>query len=78
MTFLISFPTSGNIVAKTKFASRNANMFSKQIQKHFCCGNNVFKLARMFPARETLIFRLSMRKTASVHQIRRASQRFSP
>ena len=44
LCFLSMFPcvpTSGNIVPETKFASHEEKNASQQIQKHFCCGNNV-------------------------------------
>ena len=46
-----NLPTSGNIAAKTKFASHAG---SKNIS-HFCYGNMSILLAcfQMFPARET-------------------------
>jgi hypothetical protein len=47
-------PTHGNIVAETKFASREANIFPTKFRNipkcDFCCGNIVSLFAHMFPA----------------------------
>ena len=60
LCFLSMFPclpTSGKFVAETKFATREAKNVSQQIQKHFCCGNDVSSLPtcfKLFQTRETL------------------------
>ena len=54
-------PTSGNIVAKTKFASQEAKMFLKKFRNIFVAETMFPSLPtsfQMFPARETLFSRL--------------------
>ena len=54
-------PTLGNIVAETKFASQEAKMFPKKFRNIFVAETMFPSLPtcfQMFPARETLFFRL--------------------
>ena len=59
-------PTSENIVAETKFASQEAKMFPKKIDRNIFVAETMFpsfpKCFQMFPARETLFSRLGKSK----------------
>ena len=56
-------PISGNIVAETKFASKEAKMFLNKFRNIFVAETMFPSLPtcfQMFPARETLFYRLGM------------------
>ena len=58
-------PISGNTTAETKFASQEAKMFLKKLRNIFVAETMFRSLPtcfQMFPARETLFFRLGMFK----------------
>ena len=58
-------PTSGKIVAETKFASQEAKMFPKEFRNIFVAETMFPSLPtcfQVFPARKTLFSRLSMLK----------------
>ena len=55
-------PTSGNIVAETKFAFQEAKMFPNKFRNIFIAETGLPTCFQMFPARETLFFPLGMLK----------------